>query len=305
MLQKVLVIGSGYSGLDIASQVEPLCTPPLLHSTRSKPSTLSTNPNNTPPTPDTQTRSTIPSIKTFLPTTEAHGKRALEFENGRIEKDIDALIFATGYLYSYPFLSQTPNPSSSSTPTTTTGHRTPQTYHHLFSPYTPTLTHLLLPQKIVPFPTAQAQAAVLARIYSGRLTLPCASEMSAWESQRIAEKGEGKRFHYLDGGEDVVYLRMLEQWADCARDGGDGVGKAPPRWGEKERWMRERVGEIKKAWVGFGEGRKEVTTLEACGFDFEVWKKEEKERNGVDGDHGRGEKTDDVEDAANGGQAEG
>lgn len=157
--------------------------------------------------------------------------------------------------------------------------------------------------------------------------------MAKWESARIAQKGEGKRFHYLDGGEDVSYLGMLGAWADCARqpelaeDGngigngvgnGDGnrhhlgedgkVGKPPPRWGEKERWMRERVGEIKKAWVGFGSGRKEVRTLEACGFDFETWKRGEEGKvtnNGVDGDHSRGDKTDDVEDAANGGQAEG
>jgi len=275
----------------------------------------------------------VPSIRRFLDTSDGNGKRAIEFEDGRIEADIDAVIFATGYLYSYPFLSLSPsaNPSTPSN-TTANGQRTPQTYHHLFHTPNPTLAYLTLPQKIVPFPTSQAQAAVLARVWSGRLTLPSKAEMEAWESARIAEKGEGKRFHYLDGGEDVSYLGALGEWADCARqpeiagdgngDGnGDGdrndlgedgrVGKAPPRWGEKERWMRERVGEIKKAWVSFGEERREVRTLEACGFDFETWKREqqEKQMNGARGDHhsDRVEKTDDVDeyDAANGGQAEG
>lgn len=148
--------------------------------------------------------------------------------------------------------------------------------------------------------------------------------MRAWEAQRVAEKGAGKRFHYLDDkpGEDVAYVRMLAGWADEAGDGGDDglkgrkgkVGKEPPRWGEKEAWMRERVGEIKKIWLGFGaEGRKDVRTLEACGFDYEKWKNESE--NGQDGD-GDGvevganateqeeiEKSD-ADDAMNGGQAE-
>jgi len=131
--------------------------------------------------------------------------------------------------------------------------------------------------------------------------------MYAWEAARIASKGAGKRFHYLDDGEDVAYLRMLEAWADGAADGGEGVGKEPPRWREREAWVRERVGEIKAAWVGFGAGRKGVRTLEGCGFGFCKW--EGKEEMGGDScqsqhQHERSEKMDDVVDAENGGQAE-
>ena len=52
------------------------------------------------------------------------------------------------------------------------------------------------------------------------------------------------------------------------------LGKLPPNWGEKERWTRQRIHEIREAVQDKGDDRHKVKTLEDIGFDFEEWKKE-------------------------------
>ena len=47
-----------------------------------------------------------------------------------------------------------------------------------------------------------------------------------------------------------------------------GLGKLPPRWGDKERWTRQRIHDIKSAVQAKGNDRQNVKTLEDFGFDF-------------------------------------
>lgn len=55
-----------------------------------------------------------------------------------------------------------------------------------------------------------------------------------------------------------------------------GLGKLPPKWGEKERWARQRIHELKRAVQAEGDCRHKVTALEDIGFDFEQGKKDDK-----------------------------
>jgi hypothetical protein len=204
----------------------------------------------------------VPQITHFNPE-----DKTIVFSNGRVEKDVDHILFCTGYLYAMPFLSTvSPNPIGN-------GARVEHTYQHLFYAPHPTLSFLVLPQKIIPFPLSEAQSAVVVRVCSGRLGLPSEQEMEKWEASVIDEQGDGGDFHTLKFPKDANYINMLYDWALSAEPHGDlehaGRGKLPRRWGEWEFWARENFPAIRKAFMQKGEDRKHVYTLDILGFDFE------------------------------------
>lgn len=262
--KKVIVIGNSASGIDIGSQISTVSKGKVLASQRSEsflvPSTASDKEN-------------FPEIVEFLPA--AQGTRAVRFADGRIESDIDAIVFCTGYLYSFPFL------SSLDPPLITDGRRTLNTYQHLFYTYDPTLALPALPQRVIPFPLSENQAAVYARVWSGRLALPSLTEMEDWERSTVAEKGNGTSFHLLHFPLDANYMNLLYEWAAQAlpRPGliNNGNGKVANYWGDKEKWWRQLFPEIRRAFIAKGEARKQITSLEKLGYDFEQWKQSQEQ----------------------------
>lgn len=256
--KKVIVVGNSASGADISNQIAEHCELPLLWSSKSTNLFVSA-------TPTDPRRRELPPIKAFKPAT-----RGVEFEDGTVETNIDAIVFATGYFYSLPFLKDV-YPKL-----ITDGSHVNHTYKHLFYAPKPTLSFLALPQRVIPFPIAEAQASVLSRIYSGRLTLPQLSEMEKWEDAQKTEAGDGRAFHLLNFPKDGKYLNELSKWALSAprRDGlsNGGQGKVPPVWGEWEFWCRENFPAIRQAFGKLGEKRFESRTLEDVGFSFEEYK---------------------------------
>ncbi|KAH6638880.1 hypothetical protein C7974DRAFT_122821 [Boeremia exigua] len=261
--KKVIVVGNSASGADISSQIAEHSVLPLLWSSKSTNLFVSA-------TPSDPRRRELPPIKRFIPET-----RGVEFEDGTVEADIDAVVFATGYFYSLPFLEHvTPR-------LITDGSHVNHTYKHLFFAPRPTLSFLALPQRVVPFATAEAQAAVLARVYSGRLPLPPLADMQRWEEAQKAEAGDGRGFHLLPFPKDGQNINELSKWALSAprRAGLDneGQGMLPPVWGEWEFWCRENFPAIRQAFGKLGEKRFETRTLEEVGFSFEEYKKKVQE----------------------------
>jgi hypothetical protein len=208
-------------------------------------------------------RKDVPEIEEFLPS-EIH-KRAVRFKDGRIASDIDTVIFATGYFYNFPFLDL---PS----PIVTDGFRTHDVYQHIFYIEHPTLAFPVLNLKVIPFPLAENQAAVIARVWAGRLALPSKKMMRDWEQERLTERGDGKAFHVLKHPEDAEVLNALYGWARSAErvDGMEngGQGKLGTYWDEKSVWMRSQFPDIKAAFTKKGKGRFDVRTLEELGFDY-------------------------------------
>jgi len=239
--------------LDIAMQVQTVCRQPLLQSQRSEARLLSD------PTPARQDK---PEIVEFI-----IEDRAVKFEDGSIEKDIDAIIFSTGYFYSFPFL------NSLKPPVIGDGTHIQNLYLHLFNIQHPTIAFPVTQQRVIPFPMAEVQSAVIARLWSGRLSLPSEEEMKTWEEKTYEETGGGRDFHLLNFPRDADYLNAMHDWAMCTSDA-ETRGKKPPRWGSKEYWMRERFPAIKKAFQDKGEDRHKITTLEELGFDYEDHKSE-------------------------------
>ncbi|OJJ53901.1 hypothetical protein ASPSYDRAFT_187060 [Aspergillus sydowii CBS 593.65] len=260
--KKVIVVGSSASGLDIGNQINEVCKGKVLASQRTE---LHLSPS------DTTDKAYYPEITEFL-SPDSH-ERAVRFADGRIEQNIDAIVFCTGFFYSFPFL------SSLHPPIVTHGRRVQSTYQHLFYIHDPTLVFPVLPQRIIPFPLSENQAAVFSRVWSGRLSLPSIGEMEDWESSVITKKGDGQAFHLMPFPQDADYINMLHDWtleADV-RPGliNDGRGKQCNRWGEKERWMREMVPEMRKAFFSKGEQRRSIKTLEQLGYDFRRWRNEQ------------------------------
>lgn len=252
---QTLIIGASASGLDISTQIATACAVPLLLSQRT-PSELAAG------FPDTNIR-TVPEIAAFLPPSSGH-ERAVRFTDGQIEMGIDKVLFCTGYYHSYPFL------SSLVPPPITNGERVEHLYQHIFYAPNPTLAFVGVPSKILPFRTCEAQAAVIARVWSGRLALPSASKMEAWEVQRIEKKGAGRKFHDLAFPEDLDYLNEMVDWATQADTGAKAKGMLPRKWDKRDFWARKRFARIKKAFASRGEGRRGVKTMEELGYEFEV-----------------------------------
>ncbi|KAF2192070.1 FAD/NAD(P)-binding domain-containing protein [Zopfia rhizophila CBS 207.26] len=251
--KKVIVVGNSASGIDISSQIATVSQHPLLWSIKS---TSMFQPMSDPRKLD------LPPISKF------HiSNRAVEFEDGTIERDIDAVVFATGYFYSLPFLKDVKPDLIAD------GSHVQHTYQHLFYTPRPTLSFLALPQRIIPFPVSEAQSAVLARVFSGRLSLPPLHEMRKWEEKVIEKMGAGRNFHLLPFPKDGNYINELSNWALTAppREGleNEGKGKLAPVWGEWEFWCRENFPRIRGAFGAKGEERHNIRTLEELGFVYE------------------------------------
>ncbi|KAL9011060.1 MAG: hypothetical protein Q9173_004060 [Seirophora scorigena] len=248
--KKVIVVGNSASGVDIAAQISTVSSLPLLNSKRSA-------------APEHQRiapwKLDMPEIAEFL-APSASRPRAVRFTNNEIECNIEAIVFCTGYYYSFPFL------SSLRPPVIITGERVENLYKHIVSIPHPTLAFIGLPYKIIPFRTYEGQAAVVARIWSGRLSLPPHRQMRAWEAQRIREKGAGKKFHELANLEDFRYHNDLVDWALKAQPGkGDDEFTVPPRWSKEDEVVRKNIPAIKEAFAEMGHARHAVGSLDELG----------------------------------------
>lgn len=251
--KKVIVVGFLASGVDIGGQISRVCRKPLIISERS-------DFQFPPAAADYDAHG---EIVEFL--SPASSERSVRFADGAIEKNVDAVVFCTGYFYAYPFL------SSLDPPIITDGHRALNVYQQLFYNEHPTLAFTILPQRVAPFPLVENQAAVFARVWSGRLQLPSKSDMRAWEDAVVAERGPGKGFHLIPYPLDAEYLNFLYDWADKAerRRGleSDGRGLMGVRWGDKDKWIRSHFADIKRAFASHDGQRHSILSLEQLGFD--------------------------------------
>ena len=246
--KRVLIIGASASGTDLASQISCVARLPVYISQRSA------SPQSYP----ADYKKAVPEIAEFLSPSDC--SKGVRFVDGTVVDNIDAVVFCTGYYYSCPFLKDL-KPA-----VITTGDRVENLYQHLFCIPHPSLTFLGLPSRILPFRTFEAQAAVVTRVWTGRLDLPSADRMYAWEAERVAKSGSGRSFHVLPFPQDMDYIEDMVTWASSARDAGQG--KLPPQFSKKERWQRGKAPLIKKAFIDLGERRHDIKTVEQLGFDY-------------------------------------
>lgn len=195
--------------------------------------------------------------------------RSAKFANGSTERDIDEVVRCTGYAYSFPFLSAL-HPDIQSE-----GIRPLPLYRNIFHAQFPTLAFIETPKMIVPFPLAESQAAVVARVLAGRLPLPDRQGMEEWCEKTRSERGDdGRGFHALEPPRDLQYMKDLYSWVceaerEVAREKkSPSRGKMPREWDARACWLRMNAAEMRKAFAGKGDGRCGISSYEELGFGF-------------------------------------
>lgn len=126
---------------------------------------------------------------------------------------------------------------------------------------------------IVPFPLAESQAAIVARVWSGRLTVPTRNEMEEWRQTVIREKGIGRGSHALKPPSDLEYMKEMYDWSCEASDGETCAktvrGKMPKSWDARACWLRMIAPEMRKAFSAKDSQRSNILGYEELGFRFE------------------------------------
>ncbi|KAI1609154.1 dimethylaniline monooxygenase (N-oxide forming) [Exophiala viscosa] len=266
--QNILLIGAGVSSCDIAKE-SAAHAKHIFQSSRGGVLDL-------PATflPKNATR--IPGIKSFELDASHHETKSesdpipgkIILENGEELSDVHAVILCTGYITSYPFLAHL---HSDTTPTsqadesvlvTAEGDMVHNLHKDIFYIEDPSLVFVGAPYHIATFSLFDFQAQVVARVLSGKASLPTHDQMREEYRARVEAKGLGRDFHSLRGeGEEQAYVAELVDWTnrDAAGLGvGDKMRGHTEEWHEANRdreeklkWLRATKDQEKKKEAGF------------------------------------------------------
>jgi len=225
--KNILLIGNGPSGADLANQLLG-CARSVQRSVRSKPNALAvTNPKV----------QDVPPIEKFTEDT-------IELVDGTILRNIDMVIFCTGYLYSLPMF---PKEAGFITPDGLYVH---QLYQHTFYANDPTLVFMGLPKKVVPFPTFQNQAIVVAKVWAQKLSLPSVEEMRKDEFERLEQKAfEARNYHSFSPPDDVELAEGWRKWIEMDKSNGWQKSMKPWCWTNERVEYRNRTPDIKEKFL--------------------------------------------------------
>lgn len=219
--KNVIVVGNGSSGSDILNQVSTVARK-VYHSVRNVEKVASTTGY-----PQFEGLKTVPTItKVDWPT------RTVDFSDGTQATEIDYLVYATGYLYSLPFLDSSLRADLLGDAGKTSAPRVYNLWKQIFYVKDPTLAFSLLPQLIVPFPLAELQAALMVKAFNGDLVVSQKSDDEL--DPNLATKQPG--YHPIPDFKDVDYYRELQDLLD--RAGGAKDPLQPVKWDHKYKEMR-------------------------------------------------------------------
>ncbi|ODQ63781.1 FAD/NAD(P)-binding domain-containing protein [Nadsonia fulvescens var. elongata DSM 6958] len=224
--QNVLIIGNSASGIDISTQLS-IKAKKVYVSSRDK--------------------SQVADIINYEVTNigmitkyDFDDDRSVTTVDGQRFNGIDSVIFCTGYLYSLPFLKSYLTGDDA---IITDGSKIHYLDKQIFYIPDPSLAFIAIPKFIIPMPLSESQAAVVARVFSGRLTLASETELRDEYSKEIEQKGNGSEFHFLKFPADVEYCRSLQSWVD--ENGLGKTGSQAPVWDEAKYKDREETADIK------------------------------------------------------------
>ncbi|KAJ1972615.1 hypothetical protein H4R35_004572, partial [Dimargaris xerosporica] len=230
--QRVVVVGGGPSGKDIIREILPHAAH-VYQSVRSLEQAFSLD-NFRAWHPGTAGEFTLcTGIQAFDPQSGD-----VRFTDGKVILCPDLVIFATGYLYSVPFLPQlsapelnsimaeygrsppslrssfpTENAATPSNVLITDGHQMHNLYYQLFYIPNPTLSFPVILTKVAPLPMAYYQAQLLARVYAGQVPLPDQAAMYRHHAYEIQGQPSGS-FRHLFADQEVDYKNALAEWVD-------------------------------------------------------------------------------------------
>ncbi|KAK1654090.1 hypothetical protein BDP81DRAFT_457102 [Colletotrichum phormii] len=188
LLQKVIVIGGFVSAFDALHDIQLVSQRPVIASLREPLAAFGWAPFTHP---DIGIK---PQIINFCPKS---GR--ITFSDGSTVDGVDAVVFATGYDFSFPFL-----PGQK-----VENRRVPGLYQHIFNIDDPTLAFVGMVTGGFTFRVFEWQAVAAARVFAGHGKLPPRLEQEKWEKDRLVYKGDGVPFFTL--------VPDFEQYFDALR----------------------------------------------------------------------------------------
>lgn len=135
---------------------------------------------------------------------------SIVFEDGE-RRQADAIMFCTGYMFSFPFLSKECG-------ITVHDSRVTPLYKHLFNIKYPSMAFIGLPIRICPFPQFSLQARLIAAVLMQKTILPSTEEMLEDEENDFqAKMSQGIKHHYahLLGPRQWDYNKEITELAQC------------------------------------------------------------------------------------------
>ncbi|XP_022687931.1 flavin-containing monooxygenase FMO GS-OX5-like isoform X1 [Varroa jacobsoni] len=158
--KRVLIVGGGFSGTDIAQEISSVAKECFLSHGLKAPLKL----------PNVTEKSLLKRVS----------RDRMHFASGDILSGLDCLLFCTGYKISAPFLNDLVNVDD--------GYRVRDLYRHTILITNPTITFIGLPSCIVPFVVFDYQVRLAIEVFTGEMKLPDETEM-----RKEVEREEAKR----------------------------------------------------------------------------------------------------------------
>ncbi|KAI8972291.1 hypothetical protein BDB01DRAFT_854691 [Pilobolus umbonatus] len=220
----VLVIGGGSSSTDIVREIAPIASK-VYQSIRGQSELIRQAVQRYP-----ENVEVMRVVKQF---SMQGSKMTVEFEDGKQIKDIDTVVFGTGYLYSFPFLPfQKDN-------LIVTGQKVHHLDHHMFYQKNRTLCFLGLPIRIVPFPLMQVQAVVMARYWNGKIPMV--------PDDRPESSGDDRSDLVMNVSVECDYVNKMADWA--RQKGSDDPVTA--RLSDQWILLRKNALNLRKEYLGY------------------------------------------------------
>ncbi|KAJ0272133.1 hypothetical protein CBS470a_012828 [Colletotrichum nupharicola] len=150
-----------------------------------------------------------------------HKTGRITFSDKSTVDDVDIVLFATGYDFSFPFLPKLKIENR----------RIPRLYQHVFHTDDPSLAFVGMVTGGFTFRVFEWQAVAAARVFAGRGRLPSTNEMEKWEGDRLAKRGDGVPFFTLSPDFEE-YFETLRSVAGEPVPGSTGriLPKFDPKW---------------------------------------------------------------------------
>ncbi|KAK4893412.1 monooxygenase [Elasticomyces elasticus] len=244
----VLVVGNGPSGWDISGLLAGVAKTVYVSTGRWRPM-MSEKSFSKP------THKGVPAIASLNVS-----DRSVTFSDGRnyqvTKGPIDCIIICTGYIYNLAFIKK--GTRHGDVKLFEGDDKVPDVYEHIFYNDDPTLAFVGLPAKVATFTVVEAQSAVVARAFAGRIQLYTKAELdrvqrdedAKWAQVMAAGKVNAMDFHSFDLTGDNEYVNRLLAWSMCAtlKTIFNNDGQPPPYWCSCLDQARQETGKIREAF---------------------------------------------------------
>nr|WPH24932.1 flavin-dependent monooxygenase 3C [Chilo suppressalis] len=183
--KRVLVVGAGPSGMDIALEITAVTSKVILSHHHKK---------QFPQTMFPEQKPDVIKIK----------EKTAFFEDGT-EEEVDVILLCTGYQYNFPFLHQ-------SSGIVVDDNCVEPLYKHLVNIHHPTMCFIGIPNYVCAFPMFDLQVRYFVRWISGAFSLPTQAQMQAhWEQEKAerAMRGYTRRQAHFIGPDQEKYFASL------------------------------------------------------------------------------------------------